>query len=78
MAGRETAEEKARRLIREEIAASQQQAADEKNPGIQTLRRVIREELADLLKGQGGGAKREPAAEDEKAGDDIWTALGIK
>lgn len=67
MAGRESAEDKIRRMIGEALADGQRRQEDEKDPNIGRLRRIIREEVGALLTEQ-RGARRANRRDDE--GDD--------
>jgi len=75
---RESADEKLRRMIQEAIAGERQRADDEANPQIGTLRRIVREELSDVLGGllndRGDRGRRQRDADD--AEDDNAFSLG--
>lgn len=67
MAGRESAEDKIRRMIGEALADGQRRQEEDKNPAFATLRRIIREEVGAVLTEQRGG-RRANRRDDE--GDD--------
>lgn len=68
MAGRESAEDKIRRMIGEALADGQRRQEEDKNPAFATLRRIIREEVGAVLTEQRGGGRSRSRRDDE--GDD--------
>lgn len=89
MAGRESAEEKIARIVRETLAGERQREEEASNPALGKLRKMIRDEvggaLGELLndKGDGSGSgrrTRRPAiGEDDDDGDEgILKVLGFK
>ena len=89
MAGKETAEEKIARIVRDTLAGEQRRQEEEKNPAYGNLRRIIREEftgaLSELLSDKGDATPRRRSrsqpAEGEDEGEDeggILQVLGFK
>lgn len=68
MAGRESAEDKIARIVRETMKGERDRADEEKNPAWARIRAIVREEVAGVLSEQRGGGRSRSRRDDE--GDD--------